>query len=1203
MLVLIVACSAQSQGFRQDTDVILLATNLLKKELKGASASGNMKGVYEAGLAVNCTSNIVTEELASDVLPELTNLTAHPQPYLRKKAVLCLFKVFCKYPQGLRLTFSKIQNCLKDSNSSVVSCAVNVITELSYKNPRNYLHMAPDFFNLLTSSSNNWMLIKVVKLLGSLVPEEPRLARKLLDPLASIAKNTQAKSLLFEVVYTITLCLPYCRKQDGSMPAQVPDVVLLCAQTLRDFVEQPDQNLKYLGLVGFASLMQSHPRVLSAPDYRPLILACLSDEDVTIRSRALELLSGMTTRKNTRELVTQLLVHVRQPGTSTAYKQDLVAKLIAICASDKYALVTDFEWYVQDVLLALGHERGIEPHGELICAQLIDVSLRVMPVRSFAVRRAMENLCCQSCTVSHQPIDDDVDGQRPTVDLLYDGDNGRGKHIMPALLPALAWIVGEYSNLIQEGADDPDDELDLEDTGNSTGTYHCVIHSLTDPFTTQKLDSNTQKVFVQAAMKVFAAASADTKVSKRELEACVHDLHVGLSVYVQSTNVDVVERAFRSLELLRALDLTPSSDGDSPPGLVTIEDEDDEDDLLGMGGTSAVKPQTVSSVVTNGKPLSSRVHDASDLLVYALKPSPMKPISSKAQRKKRDTISKSVDLESPLDSSLIQDLLDEESKDRQRTKLSIESVSFTSQEIKERTEVNPVGSTPPLVENSAPSFTDDASESFQKTFMSTTNTRSRNGDPFYLSAPSPDASSEQQKLDPNRLATIQLGDDDDEIKRTKKYKKKKKKDKKTAAVANSILSSFDDGAPTIGTSTSQVYDSDEDDNDYPSVAVMNPKKKQSQAFDPLAQVDLTTPLRDDEVMPERKHRVVQQKPEKKSKKKSKLKKEKEACVAVTPGGVSDLLSLTGTDSAALSEQAVPSAMVGSPVAASGNAISTAFGDLLDLGSAPAPQLPGAAAFPSIMGSTTAIVPAPVVPQTVSSGKTSSKRPWMKAAVKSSSATVSALATVTLHYRVYRSSENSSVAIACQVVNPSSTAIDQLSLVFKNQQPIVIGSIPANGGSTETQKSDSSFPISTTEDSKDIKGSLQTPQGKVPVKLVLPATVHCNPEYAVTLDSVAAELATSGWTSDSAKLPIPSGVAADSVLITLGSFLRAHRVEDGINSNMNATFASQSAAGTPIRVLVKITADGKNAARVDVKTRGDALLASSVAADIKRVVLS
>lgn len=70
------------------------------------------------------------------------------------------YKLFIKYPQGLRLTFDRIKERLEDSDNSVVSCAVNVICELADKNPKNYLAMAPQFFRLLTTSSNNWMLIK-----------------------------------------------------------------------------------------------------------------------------------------------------------------------------------------------------------------------------------------------------------------------------------------------------------------------------------------------------------------------------------------------------------------------------------------------------------------------------------------------------------------------------------------------------------------------------------------------------------------------------------------------------------------------------------------------------------------------------------------------------------------------------------------------------------------------------------------------------------------------------------------------------------------------------------------------------------------------------------------------------------------------------------------------------------------------------------
>ena len=50
----------------------------------------------------------------------------------------------------------------------VQSAAVNVICELARKNPRNYLSLAPIFFKLMTSSTNNWMLIKIIKLVSSL---------------------------------------------------------------------------------------------------------------------------------------------------------------------------------------------------------------------------------------------------------------------------------------------------------------------------------------------------------------------------------------------------------------------------------------------------------------------------------------------------------------------------------------------------------------------------------------------------------------------------------------------------------------------------------------------------------------------------------------------------------------------------------------------------------------------------------------------------------------------------------------------------------------------------------------------------------------------------------------------------------------------------------------------------------------------------
>ena len=55
--------------------------------------------------------------------------------------------------------------CDLEALSGVVSATVNVVCELARKsNPRNYLPLAPQLFEILTTSSNNWMLIKIVKL-------------------------------------------------------------------------------------------------------------------------------------------------------------------------------------------------------------------------------------------------------------------------------------------------------------------------------------------------------------------------------------------------------------------------------------------------------------------------------------------------------------------------------------------------------------------------------------------------------------------------------------------------------------------------------------------------------------------------------------------------------------------------------------------------------------------------------------------------------------------------------------------------------------------------------------------------------------------------------------------------------------------------------------------------------------------------------
>ena len=101
-----------------------MATNLIRKDITSANA-------HEAGMAMNCLANIVTPELARDLAPDVVTLLSHSQPYVRKRAVLVLYKIFLAFPDALRPAFPKLKEKLKDPDPSenllLLNCFVAVV--------------------------------------------------------------------------------------------------------------------------------------------------------------------------------------------------------------------------------------------------------------------------------------------------------------------------------------------------------------------------------------------------------------------------------------------------------------------------------------------------------------------------------------------------------------------------------------------------------------------------------------------------------------------------------------------------------------------------------------------------------------------------------------------------------------------------------------------------------------------------------------------------------------------------------------------------------------------------------------------------------------------------------------------------------------------------------------------------------------------
>ncbi|XP_045610088.1 AP-3 complex subunit delta-1 isoform X2 [Procambarus clarkii] len=475
-----------SQCFHQDTEVLMLTTNMIRKDL-------NSHNMYDSGTALTGLACFISGDLARDLANDVMTLLTSTKPYLRKKAVLLLYKVFLKFPEALRPAFPRLKEKLEDPDPGVQSAAVNVICELARKNPKNYLSLAPVFFKLMTSSTNNWMLIKIIKLFGALTPLEPRLGKKLIEPLTNLIHSTSAMSLLYECINTVIAVLISI---SSGMPNHNASIQL-CVQKLRILIEDSDQNLKYLGLLAMSKILKTHPKSVQA--HKDLVLQCLDDKDESIRLRALDLLYGMVTKKTVMEIVRRLMTHMDR-AEGTMYRDELLQKIILICSQNNFQYITNFEWYIS-VLVELCRMEGTQ-HGGLIASQLMDVAIRVVAVREFTVGQMA--LLLDNAHVIVGP----AAARSSIAEVLY----------------AAAWICGEFSKLL----------------ANPKATLESMVRGKV-----VSLPGHIQAIYVHNMLKLYAhiIATAEEEEDSEMIEEVTNLLLERLPVFVSSGDLEVQERA------------------------------------------------------------------------------------------------------------------------------------------------------------------------------------------------------------------------------------------------------------------------------------------------------------------------------------------------------------------------------------------------------------------------------------------------------------------------------------------------------------------------------------------------------------------------------------------------------------------------------------------------------------------------------------
>ncbi|KUI52606.1 AP-3 complex subunit delta [Cytospora mali] len=544
------------QTFRPDTEVLMLATNLLKKDLTTGSTT-------TISLPITALPHFITPSLALSTLADLLPRLTHTSPAVRKKTIVTLYRLALVYPETLRAAWPKIKERLmaQDEDPSVTAAIVNVVCELGWRRPSDFLPLAPRLFELLVEGSNNWMAIKLIKLFATLTPLEPRLVRKLLPPLTDLIRTTPAMSLLYECINGII--------QGGILGSDDDisgreEIASLCVTKLRGMVMiDGDPNLKYVALLAFNKIVTTHPFLVAQQE--DVIMECIDSPDITIRVQALNLVQGMVSSDNLMSIVGRLMRQLKgssfsgrpttqgnemnsdsdvdaevaidpsareaenTPPLPDDYRIDVIGRILTMCSQDNYTNIVDFEWYI-DILTQLVRmapvprqtEQELEQTAtttrlstgdvsELIGSELRNVAVKVKAIRPTALNAA-ELILRQ-----------------------YSAETISAQAVTSGALRPVAWIVGEYC-----------DQLTLpEDT---LGHLLQIIPRVIYP--------DVLASFLQAIIKIFAqVAGSDLELWTSERKAKVSLLlariiHM-LEPLSSHPNLEVQERAVEFTELLR----------------------------------------------------------------------------------------------------------------------------------------------------------------------------------------------------------------------------------------------------------------------------------------------------------------------------------------------------------------------------------------------------------------------------------------------------------------------------------------------------------------------------------------------------------------------------------------------------------------------------------------------------------------------------
>ncbi|XP_007910579.2 AP-1 complex subunit gamma-1 isoform X2 [Callorhinchus milii] len=477
-------------------DVHLLMTNCLKNDLSHSTQ-------FVQGLALCTLGCMGSSDMCRDLAGEVEKLLKNSNSYIRKKAALAAVHVIRKVPELLEMFLPATKNLLNDKNHGVLHAAVVLVIEMCKHSPDTHAYfrkvvpqLVKSLKNLIMSGyspehdvsgiSDPFLQVQILRLLRILGKSDDESSEQMNDILAQVATNTEtSKNVGNAILYETVLTVMDIKSESGLR--------VLAVNILGRFLLNNDKNIRYVALTSLLKMVQTDHNAVQR--HRSTIVDCLTDLDVSIKRRAMDLCFALVNGSNVRGMMKELLYFLDH--CDPEFKADCASGIFL--AAEKYA--PNKRWH-------------------------IDTIMRVLTTAGSFVR------------------DDSV----PLLILLISNANSLHAYIVQKLYQAIrvdasqqplvqvaVWCIGEYGDLLLSG--EFEDETPVQVTEDEVlDVLEQILHSNLSLLTTREY-----------------ALTAIMKLSTR-LQNSTNRIRKAVSIYGSSLDVELQQRAVEYSALFMRFD-------------------------------------------------------------------------------------------------------------------------------------------------------------------------------------------------------------------------------------------------------------------------------------------------------------------------------------------------------------------------------------------------------------------------------------------------------------------------------------------------------------------------------------------------------------------------------------------------------------------------------------------------------------------------